>query len=194
MAGLAEFIGASLGLGIGLIILIKMMRDVSESAQKMKSYYEDVHHAQSPFAVMSGAERAIRALVYGVESAIATLASFIAGVVTAFVELTSALVSIALFFSPKPKAPKKAKTVSKTPPLRMQKFLHFALKPSEQEVILGDMEELFHTMGNKFGYTTARRWYIWQMVRTTAAVLFGKAMKWGVFAYLGDMIRRIIAP
>tara|TARA_B100001250_G_C19596210_1_gene698549 strand:+ start:337 stop:876 length:540 start_codon:yes stop_codon:yes gene_type:complete len=80
------------------------------------------------------------------------------------------------------------------PPKRMQLLLRFALKPKDQAAILGDMEEIFHSMVVRYGYKTARRWYVWHALRSSVSQLVEKVAKWGVVAYIGETIRRIIAP
>lgn len=88
---------------------------------------------------------------------------------------------------------KPVATVSCNPPKKMQLMLRFALKPKDQEAILGDMEELFHRVVKNHGHRTGRVWYVWQALRTVSAQLVAKLMRWGVVAYISDTIRRIVS-
>ena len=88
---------------------------------------------------------------------------------------------------------KQAPTNSK-PPKKAQRLLRFALKPADQEAILGDMEEIFNIMVKEDGISIASRWYIWQALRTSFAQLLNKLIKWGFVSYVADMLRKFIIP
>jgi hypothetical protein len=77
------------------------------------------------------------------------------------------------------------------PPSSAQLLMRFAIKPSDQEVIFGDMNEIFNIMVKQNGPGWARAWYVWHAIRSSTAQLVAKLWKWGVFAYIAEFIRKI---
>jgi hypothetical protein len=96
-------------------------------------------------------------------------------------------------FRPKKKPVMSRSLTVQLPPRKAELLLRFVMKPRDQEVMLGDMQEIFLHMLHEYGPKTARRWYIWQTTRSVWAVVAARIAKWGVLTALGETIRRIIS-
>lgn len=80
----------------------------------------------------------------------------------------------------------------KQPPRFAKLFMRFFVKSVDQEIILGDMQEIFHKVGNENGYVIAKLWYIWHTSWTICSVVIGKLVKLGVWAFLADTVKKMI--
>lgn len=79
------------------------------------------------------------------------------------------------------------------PPQKLQLILRYTLRASDQEVILGDMHQRFREHCEEHGYKSARRWYRWETIRTVSSQIIPKLTRFGIVAYLVDLVRKIIA-
>lgn len=86
----------------------------------------------------------------------------------------------------------KAIHISNKPPKIGLLLVRFLINPRDQEVLLGDMSEIFRKMIDEQGLLTAKIWYIWQATRSAISYIIQKLLKWGIFAYLVDIIRKIV--
>ena len=62
-------------------------------------------------------------------------------------------------------------------------------------VNIGDLEEEFYIVYDRFGRRRAIAWYYYQVAASFwpfAASAVRKFVKWGVFGWVGDLIRRVI--
>lgn len=195
MAGITEFILSIASIAAGTFVLISMLFQLRKSSRRLRDSYFDYKGYHSPFDIQKASvwERLVTYTSDFFEAEVEILSGAITTLANA---LGSAAVTLAsmLSFEPKHKKAPKPTVISTKPPTGSQLFLRFTLKAKDQEVILGDLEEVFHIVGRQFGYKVARRWYIVQSIRTVFSLIVGKLAKWGVFAYITDMVRKIISP
>lgn len=78
------------------------------------------------------------------------------------------------------------------PPLFGERLLLLILRTREERAnIPGDLEEEFKQIATKHGARYAKVWY-YKQVAVSAWPLIRKAVKWGMWAWVGEWIRRII--
>jgi len=118
------------------------------------------------------------------------LIQFIAEAIHAFVSLITGLLT--LNFLPPMKVKKTTSARQEYPPRVAKLFMRFVIKPADQEIILGDMQEIFHTIGNENNYFIAKIWYVWQAIWSVGAVIVRKLIRLGVWAFLADTVKKII--
>jgi hypothetical protein len=81
------------------------------------------------------------------------------------------------------------------PPKFAEYLLYLLLLKKDREPVLGDLEEEYQEVYNRFGKKLAIIWYYkqvgasyWPLI-TRATTKF---LKWGVLGWIGDFIRRVI--
>lgn len=75
------------------------------------------------------------------------------------------------------------------PPNRAEQLLLLILSKPEREYLVGDLAEEFAEIGAKHGARYAKLWY-YKQVAASAWPMVRKAVKWGVWAWVGEWIRR----
>jgi hypothetical protein len=82
------------------------------------------------------------------------------------------------------------------PPPEFATYLLWFLPKQTREVVIGDLEEEFHIIYNRFGRRKAVVWYYYQVSASFwpfAVSGAKKLIKWGVFGWVGDLVRRMIS-
>lgn len=77
------------------------------------------------------------------------------------------------------------------PPKRAEQLLLLLLTKEDRENLIGDLAEEFVDIQAKHGTTFARVWY-WKQVTSSAWPLLTKVCRWGLWAAIGEWVRRLI--
>jgi len=83
-----------------------------------------------------------------------------------------------------------------TVPASAEYVLHFMLRQADRAAVLGDLEEQFRDLQQRYGDRKARVWYyaqvssfVWPLVTRVG----GKLVRWGGMAWAVDVVRRWLA-
>jgi hypothetical protein len=85
-------------------------------------------------------------------------------------------------------------TSSLAPP-GLAEYLLWYLPKKSREYVIGDLEEAFYAISKNFGRRKAVIWYYYQVGASFwpfAVRAVQKLVTWGIFGYIGDLIRRVI--
>jgi hypothetical protein len=79
-----------------------------------------------------------------------------------------------------------------SPPRRAEKLLLLILPARQIDPVLGDLEERFRPIAEKYGVPFARRWFWWQAIGSVLRLLPLRMMKWASAGTLVEIARRLL--
>jgi transcriptional regulator with XRE-family HTH domain len=141
------------------------------------------------------AERTIARIEFGYSSPSLETVEVLTNILQLTAEEHAALIKTLKYVPGTDVQPSQVAAGSNRPPPEFATYLLWYLPKEIREVVVGDLEEEFYIVYDRFGRRKAAIWYYYQVGASFwpfAASAVRKFVKWGVFGWVGDLIRRVI--